>query len=287
MNCLLQIRAERDRMSAMERRIADYVVENAPFLRDYSSQQLADALGVSQSSIVKFSQKLGFKGYPDLKFSIGEAVARDAGNGGSTDAAAPGDTGEELHPHELVASELWQAKTRAERETLLLNPVQALDALAQALDGANTVFVIGLGEDGIPARAFAMKLSMLGILAVHHFDPALMAASLSRAGEHDVLLLFSEHGQQPTLTRMVIAAEKRLGHIISVTRHSSNPLRAKADIALLIAAHDERPHIAPLLYQAALQHLLDLIYVLLCETRTQRLQAVNANLLRMQDILDP
>ena len=59
---LLRIRAERDRMSAMERRIADYIVENAHFLRDYSSQQLADALGISQSSIVKFAQKLGFKG---------------------------------------------------------------------------------------------------------------------------------------------------------------------------------------------------------------------------------
>lgn len=42
-------------------------------LRDYSSQQLADALQISQSSVVKLSQMLGFKGYPDLKYSIGEA----------------------------------------------------------------------------------------------------------------------------------------------------------------------------------------------------------------------
>jgi D-arabinose 5-phosphate isomerase GutQ len=34
------------------------------------------------------------------------------------------------------------------------------------------VFVIGLGDDGIHARAFAMRLSLLGILTVHHFDPA-------------------------------------------------------------------------------------------------------------------
>ncbi len=68
-------------MSAIERRIADFLLENAHLLRDYSSQQLADALGISQSSVVKFSQKLGFKGYPDLKYSIGEAVARENGNG--------------------------------------------------------------------------------------------------------------------------------------------------------------------------------------------------------------
>lgn len=73
---LVKIRSERDHMSAIERRIADFILDNAHLLRDYSSQQLASALGISQSSVVKFSQKLGFKGYPDLKYSIGEAVAR-------------------------------------------------------------------------------------------------------------------------------------------------------------------------------------------------------------------
>src|SRR4029079_1384489 len=81
MSALLKIRAERDQMSAIERRIADFILDNAHLLRDYSSQQLADALRISQSSVVKFSQKLGFKGYPDLKVSVSEAVARERGHG--------------------------------------------------------------------------------------------------------------------------------------------------------------------------------------------------------------
>ena len=67
MSSLIKIRSERDQMSAIERRIADFILENAQLLRDYSSQQLATALRISQSSVVKFSQTLGFKGYPDLK----------------------------------------------------------------------------------------------------------------------------------------------------------------------------------------------------------------------------
>ena len=286
---LLRIRAERDRMSAMERRIADYIVENAHFLRDYSSQQLADALGISQSSVVKFAQKLGFKGYPDLKFSIGEALARDAGNGnGQRKSQADGDSEPRAaHPHAQVADELWHRKSLAEQETRLLNSPENIDAIASAIHQANAVFVIGLGEDGIPARAFAMKLSLLGILAVHHFDPALMAAGLSSAGENDVLLVFSELGQQPMLTRVLQDCQPRIGHVISVTRHSANPLRAQADMALLVSAHDDRPHIAPLLYQTALQQLLDMIFVLLCDAREHRLTAVYTNLERMQEILSP
>ena len=73
---LVKLRSERDRMSAIERRIADFILDNALLLRDYSSQQLASAVGISQSSVVKFCQKLGFKGDPDLKYSSGEAAAR-------------------------------------------------------------------------------------------------------------------------------------------------------------------------------------------------------------------
>ena len=99
---LVKIRSERDRMSAIERRIADFVLENAQLLRDYSSQQLANALGISQSSVVKFCQKLGFKGYPDLKLSINEAVVR-ADNGDDAHAART-----ELR---RPAAGLWQRKS--------------------------------------------------------------------------------------------------------------------------------------------------------------------------------
>lgn len=41
-----------------------------------SSQQLAEIMGVSQSAVVKFSQKIGFKGFPSLKLAISEDLGR-------------------------------------------------------------------------------------------------------------------------------------------------------------------------------------------------------------------
>src|SRR5262245_53428836 len=174
MSSLVKIRAERDQMSAIERRIADFLLDNAHLLRDYSSQQLANALGISQSSVVKFSQKLGFKGYPDLKYSIGEAVAR-GGNGeeGFAVASAAED------PRAVLAEHLWQLKAQAEAETRLINPDGCIDEITDALQQAGKVYIIGLGEDGIPARAFAMRLSMLGIVTVHYVDAILMHAGVS------------------------------------------------------------------------------------------------------------
>jgi L-alanine-DL-glutamate epimerase and related enzymes of enolase superfamily len=152
MSPLVKIRSERDQMSAVERRIADFVLENAQLLRDYSSQQLANALGISQSSVVKFTQKLGFKGYPDLKYSVGEAIARaDHGETPQVSTAADGEAGS-------AAGHLWRRKSEAEEATRLINAPETLQAVADAISQAGRagkVFIIGLGEDDIYARGFA------------------------------------------------------------------------------------------------------------------------------------
>ena len=279
---MLKIRAERDQMSAIERRIADFIAENSHLLRDYSSQQLANTLKISQSSVVKFSQKLGFKGYSDLKYSIADSIARgDGGEGNSI--------GEPLRddPHGALAESLWQSKAQAEQETRLINSPADVDAIAAAIAKAGKVFIIGLGEDGIPARAFAMRLSLLDVLTVHHFDAVLMTASIATASAADVLLVFSEHGQQPALCQISRQFRERHGKVISVTRHTANPLRAHANHSLLISAHDERAHIEPLLYHSALRHLLDMIFVLLCENGDGRLAQLDANHERIQNMLEP
>jgi DNA-binding MurR/RpiR family transcriptional regulator len=275
MSSLIKIRAERDQMSAIERRIADFILENAHLLRDYSSQQLANSLRISQSSVVKFSQKLGFKGYPDLKVSVSEAVARENGNGEARAAPPRSD------PQAALAADLWRTKTLAEEETRLINTPEKIAEIARALDAASKVFVIGLGEDGVPARAFAVKLALLGIPVICHTDPVLMSSAQAIAAKGDVLVLFSEHGRQPALGQTERQFHERRGKVVSVTRHSANPLRAHADMSLLVSAHDDRAHIQPLLYQAVLQHLLDLVFVMLCE-KGDRMDNLNANIKRAQ-----
>ena len=259
---LARIRGERDRMSAIERRIADFMLDNAHLLRDYSSQQLANALGISQSSVVKFSQKLGFKGYPDLKFSNGESLARldsDNGDAGTALAARDDDPGARL------AESLWRAKAEAVTVTRALNAHTDVAKVAEAIRAAGKVYAIGVGNDGLHARSIAIKLAMIGRTAIHLFDPALMAVGSSSAGTGDVLLVLCEHGQEAALCHTARLFRQRGGKVVTITRHTANALRAHADIALLVSAHDPRPQVEVLLYHAALQHLLDLVFLLLCE----------------------
>ena len=138
-----------------------------------------------------------------------------------------------------------------------------------------------------PARAFAHRLSPLGFLALPYSDAALIAGAVPPVAPGDVLLAFSEHGKQHALGQVARQFRELRGKLVSVTRHTSNPLRAHADLSLLISAHDDRPHIEPLLYQSALTHLLDLLYVQLCEDAPGRLQELQASLERQRRVQEP
>jgi len=284
MSPLVKIRSERDQMSAVERRIADFVLDNAQLLRDYSSQQLANALGISQSSVVKFTQKLGFKGYPDLKYSIGEAIARADDGADAVAAAAPPDAAA------AAVGSLWRRKCAAEEETRLINPPDTLRQAAAAIDQAGRggrVYLLGMGDDDIHVRAFALRLGLLGILPIYSIDMVRMTANLASAQPGDVLVVVSEFGSHVTLGRLVRQFRERRGKLVTLTRHTANPLRTLADVALVVSAHDEQPYIQSLLYQSAVQHLLDSIFVLLCEGHDDRHTQLLANLERIQQMLEP
>jgi DNA-binding MurR/RpiR family transcriptional regulator len=280
---LTRIAAERERMSAIERRIADFICDNAHLLRDYSSQQLANALGISQSSVVKFSQKFGYRGYPDLKFSIGMAVARHSGDSPPADEAtssAPADAAQ------AALLELVQLRQAAQQQTQLSNPLPTLQQVVRLLDQAPRVYVHGLGDDGIYARDLAMRLSLQGILAIHHADAILMLADLSTVRAGDVLIVLSEFGKMQPLVHISRQFQALGGQVISITRHTANPLRASTVTALAVCAHADAPHMAQLLYRSSLQFLLDSLFVLLCHTNPERQRQLAVNLERVAQLID-
>ena len=75
MNCLIRIRQRYPDLAQSDKKLADYLLAQPDTARHLSSQQLACEAGVSQSSVVKFAQKMGFKGFPALKLAISEALA--------------------------------------------------------------------------------------------------------------------------------------------------------------------------------------------------------------------
>ena len=156
MSCLVKIRAFQDQLSPNEKKIARFILANAALLRDYSSQNLATSIGVSQSSIVKFSQKLGYKGFTDLKLAVHESVLRK--DRSESPSVQPLAASRNASP----AERLLQIKTQTLQSTLQLNEEARLMAAVDVLEKADRIQIIALGAGSMVARNFASMLIQIG-----------------------------------------------------------------------------------------------------------------------------
>src|SRR5690554_4305979 len=228
MSCLLKIRAMRDDMSLIERKLADFILDNTHLLRDYSSQQLADAIGVSQSSVVKFSQKLGYRGYPDLKFAVNEAVIAAA----STQQRQP--SAREDQPQNIVHSfaQLRHALFDVLEGVEGINEDDRLNAALELLVKAKAVQVAGFGKSAVVAKDFVLRLLQLGKVMLSSEDPALQIQMATTLTEGTVIFVISDGGNNSDILKIIRQAKSKGAKVISLTRYGNNPSSILADVPL-------------------------------------------------------
>ncbi|WP_258807594.1 MurR/RpiR family transcriptional regulator [Pseudidiomarina sp. CB1] len=260
MSCLLKIRAMRDDMSLIERKLADFILDNTHLLRDYSSQQLADAIGVSQSSVVKFSQKLGYRGYPDLKFAVNEAVVSASSQQRSVAS----------HPSQerSIASsfrELRDATYAVLQGVADLNEIEKLQQALKLLIAADTIQVAGFGKSAIVAKDFVLRLMQMGKVTLSSTDPALQIQMATTLSEGNVLFVVSDGGQNSDILKIVRQAKSKGAKVISLTRYGNNPTSILADIPLFALGGDTHVRTDSLLMQLGMQHLCHVLYVQMCQ----------------------
>ncbi|GGW55207.1 MurR/RpiR family transcriptional regulator [Alishewanella tabrizica] len=257
---LLKIKGMLDQLSASERKLADFILDNSHLLRDYSSQQLADAVGISQSSVVKFCQKLGYKGYPDLKLAITEALVT-----ATTLQREHPDSSREEGSMAQLAELLQQNMVQSLRNLMNVNAESTLKHAAQLLDQADKILVAGSGHSAIVALDMQCRLLELGKLALHHTDPALCLQLSRTLGKESVVMLISDCGQNADMLRLEHFAKQRQLHIISLTQFQSNAQSAAADIRLFTLGSEANTPFQHVMTQQAQQHLCHLLYLYLSQ----------------------
>lgn len=281
MSSLIRIRSAREQMSAIERRIADFILDNSHLLRDYSSQHLANALGISQSSVVKFSQKLGFKGYPDLKLAISEDLVRDPGRSDTlTIEVRQDDSVAVLH------EKLLRGKTEALNDTAKLSDESDFLQVVAALATAPHIYICGLGDESRLARHFAEQLQRLRRPAVGLTDLAVFAAQTANIHQGDVLFVIAQNGKHSGLVQLTRAAKLAGARVLTLTRYAGNPIRALSSHALHVATTDESELLAGVLCEAAQRHQIDLLLIALLQRYPELREAYRASQQALEQFLD-
>ena len=255
MSCLVKIRAFQDELSPNERKIARFILESPALIRDYSSQNLANSEGVSQSSIVKFSQKLGYQGFPDLKLAIHEAVL--LGYNQSANDALKKDV---LEGGASIKNQLYHIKTEALRNTMELNEEKRLMAAVDVLESSKRIQIIALGAGSMAARNFASMLIQIGKSVIAEVDTYIQLSSVATLGKDDTAFLISFSGQSPRMLEIVKQAKKAGATIVTLTNYNANPMRSLADVQLYSVSRVGEYEVPQIVSGTSQQYVIDLLF---------------------------
>jgi DNA-binding MurR/RpiR family transcriptional regulator len=167
-----KIREYYDHLSRSYRKVADYIMSNYYEVSFMTAAQLAYAVGVDTTTVVRFSQRLGYNGYPELLNDIREQVKSEI-------YAA-------YEPKELLPEDPAGAfKDRAEQEQhnlkqmLIHNPPDHIRRVAEMFAAAQHIVLVAEGYAEVVAVMTAEQLRHRGISAeATTNDPVRMAATL-------------------------------------------------------------------------------------------------------------
>ena len=264
MGSIAKIRAMRESMSNHEQRIADFLLENVEAVRRHSSKSLADSIGVSQSSVVKFSQKLGYKGYSDFKLSLTESMARTA----HLPKAIHGDISVD-DDITTVGRKLIAHKSVSLNETLGVNGEAELIRAVQLLASADRILVAGVGASSLVARDFAYKLMKLGKAVLVESDTHVQVANAATLKQGSVVLAISESGLTQDVIRVAETGLQQGADVISLTRFSRNPLVEVASVRLFCVADEAGARSSSILARTAQLMITDLLFILMSQRDDQ------------------
>ena len=248
-------------MSANEKKLADFILENPSLIRDYSSQQIASSVGVSQSSVVKFSQKMGYRGFTDLKLAIHETVVKQESN-----VAVLNGRRESRGTGVSLKNRLFQAKSDAISGATDLNDDDSLRLAARVIESSLRVQFAGTGSACSVIRDSALKLMSVGKPVIADADADVQLLGVATLSRGDCLILISASGQSTHLGHLAQVARKAGAKIITVTNQSANPLAALADIRLYCVSDGSDNDIPDVVAATSQQHVIDLVFYTLAES---------------------
>ena len=243
-----------DTLSANERKLAKFLLQNAALIRDYSSQQVASATRVSQSSVVKFSQKMGYRGFTDLKMAMHESVVRQ-GIGGSKPALSEPDQAS----IEAFAA-LINAKLAAMQRTDAINDFEQITSVAKRLNKCNNVQIYS-PHSGLVVDRLSRRLTASGKPVLVLKQSSDLIRLLDAGQPNVVVFIFDKQGTD--IMRLAQQAIKSATTAVLITDHQYNVCQRNALTntvgRVLFYTSDNLSEFTREFTDASIAHLIDMV----------------------------
>jgi DNA-binding MurR/RpiR family transcriptional regulator len=252
---LVRLRALRPSLSPAEDRVAEQVLADPRATAAKTISELATAARTSETTVLRFSKRLGLSGYPPLRLALAEESARPRAQAASrTDINATDSIDDMIAKIAFAdASAVEETAEQLDRDTL----AQTAKILAHAV----RVDIYGSGASAVVAADLQQKLHRIGCLAFAWSDPHIALTSAALLGPRDLAIGISHSGTTRETIESMAKAKANGARTMAITNFPLSPLAQGVDLVLTTAARETSLRSGATASRIAALTVVDCLYI--------------------------
>jgi DNA-binding MurR/RpiR family transcriptional regulator len=263
------IEARFDEFSRSQKDVAQYIVDHLDEAAFQTAEALARRANTSSSTVVRFSQALGFEGFPELQQAARDEYRRRGPQGSETTAAAPLFSLDQNEFESAIAADHVNVEDTARKVSR-----SEVDAAVAAIADAPKILIAGTDQMAFFASYLRHMLMLLDLRAELVASPSQESLSrLSRIDEETLVIALSAGRPHPLITRTMKLARHRKARTIAIVDATLSEVAKLAQIKLYYSSNTPafiRSHTALL---ATIQALSYGVYARDAGTYEERIKA--------------
>lgn len=259
-----RVQAAQPALGETDQRVIQTILSDPMAVVRGSVTELAQRAGTAQSSAVRTCQRLGYRGYQDVKL----AIARDLGHQKHEDRELAHEEGVDgdTNANEILERILHRSG-RA-----LVDAARTVDAASFSLavdrmSAASRILVIGNGTSAAPAQDAAYRLAALGMVASAPSDVMAQHLAARHLDDSCVCLVISHTGSSRETLLVAQAAAEAGAFLVAVTSFTSSPLTRAVDAPLIAGGPEQGFRLEAMASRLAHLGLVDSLFVAIAVRR--------------------
>lgn len=215
--------------------IAEYILENLDTIGILTSSTLAEKIGVSDTSVIRFIRKLGYRGYSDFRSEMNARMAAQYNKEQSL--LMPGEkytqTKSRLKQDSLIRDVGGYILDNLEKSFAKLDG-KVIEEVADIILKSNSKYIAGFRGTASCAYYLANRLVMLvpRVITISHAD-ASAVETIMDITEQDCLVVFSFARYSEINKSVIDIAKKNGARVILITDRQTSRFAARADIVII------------------------------------------------------
>lgn len=239
-----------------ERKIVDYILKNGNEISMMNSTQLSDAIGTSQSAIIKFVKKIGFSGFTDFKIQAREDfINQEQMNSLKSQNVSLAD------PLPDIIGAIYGESIDSLEQTFLNLNKDVINTCIVKMEEADRIYVCGKGASALPAQDLASKLLKFGMTVIETSDLETVELTAKSARVGDVYLFFSFSGETEELLRIMEKVKRGGAYTIVVTKNLASLLAKQANVCIEIVTNENKYRVASMSSRIAFFSIVDVLFL--------------------------